>query len=939
MRGGSGGLGLTTRGEGLWERGLAGLPVAASTLVGREQERLDVAELLTRGRLVTLTGAGGCGKTRLALEVAGDVAAEFADGACWVDLAGVRDPGMMATSLADAVGVREEPHQALLDTLVEQLRGWDVLVVLDNCEHLVESCAAAVAALMRSCPRVRVLATSRAPLVVEGETAWEVPPLSVPDPDARSAQEVVLADSARLFELRARQVRAGFALRDDNAAVVGEICRRLDGMPLAVELAATRVRVLSPSQIAEGLADRFRLLTGGVRDTEARQQTLEASVAWSYDLLSDAERLTLARLSVFAGSFELEAAQTVVAGPGIEETQVLDLVTALADGSLLQVGERDGQVRYRLLETIRMYAGERLAKLDDPARVRDRHLDFYVALAGRERAGLVGSDGEGWSARLTAELSDLRAAMAWAVESDRPLTVVDIAEPTQWFWVDRGRYLEIERWLRAAINAPAATDADRVRGLVTATWVMFGSGHLASAHGFADQAVPVARMVDEPDVVALSLAMRALTGLSSGLASSEDAKADANESVSLAAGIEDNATRSSVLIIAGTTACYGHSLEDGRRLLEQALGVCEDAGISFYLSSAYAFLGTWLLFCGDLDRCRRHARRGVEWSRRIDRPGVESVALGGLAIADLLTGDIDAAREQIADAEALLRARGLSSSLFALIMGRWAALTAYRCVATGEARQVIDARRRSAREQGDRYFEAWAAWLLGLLALEDGRHDDARAQFEHCRTLSVDPRYPFTLGRALIGLADLDGDPAQAWELAHEGLEVLADFGDRIGTAEALETLAGVAMDLDRPGQALRLLAAAERFHHDTGIVRFPLAADRAARHVAAARAQLGPDDAEAIWSEGMRLSLNEAVAYARRGRGERARPQAGWASLTPTERETVRLVAEGHTNAEIGERMFVSVHTVKKHLSHVYAKLGLDGRSELVAQAARRDL
>jgi DNA-binding CsgD family transcriptional regulator len=347
----------------------------------------------------------------------------------------------------------------------------------------------------------------------------------------------------------------------------------------------------------------------------------------------------------------------------------------------------------------------------------------------------------------------------------------------------------------------------------------------------------------------------------------------------------------------------------------------------------------YLLFSGELDRAREHAQQGIAWARRIDRPGWEAYALAVLAAANLLVGDIDAARNQIADAEALLHARTLSPNVFELAIGRWTNLVAYRSGATGEAGWAAEALRRTARDRGIRFYEAWALWLLALIALAEQRPEDARVHLEHCRRLSVDPRYPFTLGRALIGLAYLTGDPEDAWELTHRGLEVLADSGDRVGTAEALVAVAGLTAARGQPDQALRLLAAAERFHADTGLGRLPLQAERAEQHTAASRARLHPDTAEACWAEGTHLSLEEAVAYARRGRGERGRPQVGWAALTPTEREIVRLVAEGHTNAEIGERLFVSVHTVKKHLSHVYAKVGLGGRAELVAQAALLDL
>jgi DNA-binding CsgD family transcriptional regulator len=403
--------------------------------------------------------------------------------------------------------------------------------------------------------------------------------------------------------------------------------------------------------------------------------------------------------------------------------------------------------------------------------------------------------------------------------------------------------------------------------------------------------------------------------------------------------LEDDDTRAIVLAFAGVTTCDGRSLGEGVELLERTVAVCEDAGVSFTRPTAHSQMGTYLLFTGELDRARQQSRQGLDWARRIDRPGWEAFALAGFAAADLLVGDIDAAAQQLADAEALLSARALSPNTFEPLVGRWRVLVAHCSGETDEARRAAERMRRTTHERGTRLYEAWALWLLGLVAVAEQQPEAATEHLERCRQLSVDPRYPFTLGRSLVGLACLPGDPEQAWEQVHEGLEVLADSGDRVGAVEALEAVAGLAAARDRPDQALRLLAAAERFHDDTSLVRLPLQAERATRHTAAARARLDPGDAEACWAEGAQLTLNEALAYARRGRGERGGPQVGWAALTPTEREIVRLVTEGHTNTEIGERLFVSVHTVKKHLSHVYAKVGLDGRAELAAHAARHDL
>ena len=272
----------------------------------------------------------------------------------------------------------------------------------------------------------------------------------------------------------------------------------------------------------------------------------------------------------------------------------------------------------------------------------------------------------------------------------------------------------------------------------------------------------------------------------------------------------------------------------------------------------------------------------------------------------------------------------------------WLALSAYASGDLEAARATAAEIVRIGRGGGSRWDEAIGEWLLGVLAHGQERHDDARAHLEASRALSTDPRLPFPLGRSLLGLAELaeeDEDLDEAWELAHDGLEVLDDYGDRVGAAAALETIADLAVALGEPERSLRLLAASQRFHTDAGIARFPLQADRFDRARNAARAALDPTDATACWDAGGELSLADAVAYARRGRGERQRPRIGWASLTPVERDVVRLVAEGHTNAEIGQRLFISVNTVKKHLSHVYAKVDVDGRADLAAQVARRDL
>ncbi len=754
-----------------------------------------------------------------------------------------------------------------------------------------------------------------------------------------SASAVAATDAARLFEVRARQVAADFRIGDDNASAVAEICRRLDGIPLAIELAAARVRVLAPGQIAAGLSDRFRLLTGGLRGAPARQQTLEASLDWSYNLLDDPQRLALARLSVFAGSFELDAAEEVVGGEGIDRDDVLDLVTALAEHSMVQVVERHGRARYRLLETIRVYARQRLSELDDPDRVRGRHLKFHIVLAGRAREGLHGAQPEPWVARLAAELDDLRAAMDWAAETGDLNGLVYITEPIVRFWLERGLSREMHRRLHDAAQVPGAPDDERVRGLNAAAALALSEP--ASFHRSASQAATLARTADVDGALAVALAQRALSGILSGLSSNEQVEADVEEALQRAKLCRDASTHAHVLQFAGAALLISRSIDAGYHLFQQDVEVCEANNLAFHLPAAHGGALAWLAWSGRLDQVRRHARRAVELSRQLGRPGWEAAGLTGLAAAAVLQGDHIRAQHWLSEAQAALGPRALEGTHYGMWTRQWLGLSAYASGDMEAARATAAEIVRIGRGGGSRVEEAMGEWLLGMIARSQQRHDDARAHLEACRALSADPRLPHTLGWSLLGLAELakEEDLGKAWELAHDGLEVLDDYGGRVGAAAALEVIADLAVALGEPERALRLLAASQRFHTDKGIARFSLQADRFDRLRDTAQVELGSADTTACWDAGNKLSLAEAIAYARRGRGERQRPQIGWASLTPVERDVVRLVAEGHTNAAIGQRLFISPNTVKKHLTHVYAKVDVDGRAGLAAQVARRDL
>ncbi len=916
------------------------VPTNPSVLVGRVRERIEVTGLFEEARLVTLLGAGGCGKTRLAIELAGELASRFRDGVSWVDLGSLDTPSMITPAVAAAVGIRERPSEGILDTLIDHLEEHHLLLVLDNCEHLVESCAQVVAALLGGCSELRVLATSREPLAVRGEAGYVVAGLATPPPDVLSRASVGEKDAARLFELRARQVRSGFRITDADAEAVGRICRRLDGIPLALELAAARVRVLSPQQIAERLDDRFRLLTGGARDGPVRQRTLEESVQWSYDLLDVPQQRALARLSVFTGGFGLAAAERVVAGADIAVAHVLDLITDLVDRSLLQVTDGGGGARYRMLETIRAYARQRLVEIDDPTQLRDRHLDHFVSLAREAQPGLLGVDPEPWIERLGSEVDDLRAAMDWAVASGRGLEVLDIAEATFNFWMVRGLYVEMSRRLHDAVRALPAADAGSARGLMAASLLTMMGGDHPAGHALADEAISLARVQGDQPTLARALVYRGWCASLSGEAGSERITADMEAGIALAEQVGEHETRLGGMMFSGTLDLPGRSFADGHRLLEQAVDEMEQAGYTYLLVIARTFLGArCVLPAGDLDRAREHAETALTMGRRIGLRSFISTALTVLGGAAVLGGDERSAREQLAEALEVAEQSGLRTDV--MVARDWIALSADRFGTPAEARTAAEAALAAAREVGSRPFEASAERLLGVAALRDGRHQVAEEHLVRARDGSSEPRNVFTLGRSLLALAHLaaaDDELAHARELAHEGLDVLAEHQDRPGVAEALETLGALYVAWGQPDPALRLLGATERYRTEAGIGRFPLEAATVARCLNAA-GRLGADESDVSRQEGTAMSLDEAVAYVRRGRGERNRPPTGWASLTPTERDVVRLVARGCSNAEVGEQLFVTVNTVKTHLSHVYAKVQIEGRAELAAEAARRNL
>jgi predicted ATPase/class 3 adenylate cyclase/DNA-binding CsgD family transcriptional regulator len=894
------------------------LPVQFTSFVGREAEIDDVRQLLADNRLVTLTGAGGVGKTRLAIEVASGVAGGFEGGVWLVDLAPITDPDLVPVAVIRALGLPDQQGSSTMDMLLRFVGDRRMLLVLDNCEHLLDACAALVAALQGGCPAVTLVATSREPIGVPGEVSWRVPSLSLAD------------EAIELFADRAGRVRPDFRLTDDNAVAAAEICRRLDGVPLAIELAAARARVMSLTEIRDSLHDRFRLLTGGARTAVRRQQTLRASVEWSHALLTEPERVVFARLAVFMGGFDLDAAEAVVGGGDVERFQVLDLVTLLVDKSLIVPETTSGRTRYRLLETVRQYALEKLGESGQADAVRSRHRDHYTTLAAR--LDTPAATGHERSLEQTdTELDNLRAAFTWSRENADIELASLLASSLQELWLGRGRVLEGLAWFDAVLadqDARPGEVAPALRAAVLADRAMLDAFMGANSDMVQVlEALAIARQVDDP-----ALLLRALTAC-------------------------------------GCIAVYDPDV--ARPYFAEAIGLARSTGDEWRLSQILSWQAVGAVMVGEPIAVRAvaeegrevadangygHASRGCRWSLGVAQ-GMEGDPVGAIAKLSEVIADADAAHDRYWGCNALFMqalmlayhgdlsaSRGAATAAVAAAadLGGFFPGLAYvglttATLAAGDVAAADEAITAGLPYLGIQPKQA-AIWIAYAAQAAMARGDLAAAR--RLADDAVEATSGFHLSLALTtrsGVAIAQGEPEQADRDAHEALAVAASTGAYGATSETLECLAALAVGAGSQLEAARLFGAADAVRKRGGFVRFKIFAVFEFS-IATLRDAMGEKDFESAWAEGAALSTKEAIAYAQRRRGgRRKRPTSGWASLTPTERDVVRLVSEGLANSDIATRLFVSPRTVQTHLTHVYAKLGLSSRVQLAQEAVRR--
>lgn len=894
------------------------LPVYITSFVGRAWEFDELRRVIDANGLVTLTGPGGVGKTRLAIELAYQIGADFPSGTWYVDLAPITDGDVVPVAAIRALHLPDQPGRSAIDTLVSFVGDRQMLFVVDNCEHLLDATAALLSPLLSACPRIKLLATSREPIAVAGEVTWRVPSLSL------------AGDAIELFADRARLVRPEFGLTEESAATVTEICRRLDGIPLAIELAAARVRAMSLNDVLDGLRDRFRLLTGGTRTAVQRQQTLRASVDWSHSLLTAPERILFRRLSAFLGGFDLDAAQAVAAAGDIEGYQVLDQLTLLVDKSLVVAEEGRRAARYRLLETVRQYALEKLGESGEADDTRTRHRDYYLA-----RAALIDRtarlDHDQLVDSVEAEIDNLRAAFTWSLENTHIDHAMRLTTALQPLWLARGRLQEGLAWYRAAFDERDAhqttlTPATHSQALADRAMLhVWTVGTFATEE--AEQALAIARELRDPAVLAHALAA---TGF---VATYRHASPESNltEAIALARELGDARRLGQILgwrayagFLDGDPATARAAGEEGRAHA-QAAGdgftsrFCDNWGIN-----------TSLAMQGDLDSAAQVCAAVIaDAEAAADRL---NKFLGLLHMSHVLAyqGATEASRN------AALAAIEVSDELGGAIPGIGYLALAISALAAGDIPRAAEANVAAGRQAGTQpEMSAIQLWRRAETELALGHVTEARC----CADNAVDEtagwhRMAALTTRARVALAQ--ALPEQAERDARLALAIASENNAVLFVPDTLECLAQLTADAGGGRDAARLLGAADAIRRRMHAVRFKVHDGDVGASASALRNVMGPSNFDSAFAAGAALSVDEAIAYALRGRGERKRPSSGWAALTPTELDVVRLVGDGLGNKDIASKLFMSHRTVQTHLTHVYAKLDLKSRVQLAQESAR---
>ena len=853
------------------------LPLQLTSFVGREKEMLQVKRMLLGDRFVTLTGPGGTGKTRLAVQVAAELLELFPDGVWLVELASLVDPLLVPQTIAATLEIRESSGRPMDTLLTDYLRGKEMLMILDNCEHLLSASAQIASTLLQACPNLCILTTSREALDIPGEMSFRVPSLSVPDPRHTPPIEALSQyESIRLFVERAEAIQPEFTLTSANASSVAQICRRLDGIPLAIELAVARVKMMPVEQVTARLDNRFRLLTGGSRTALPRHQTLQALIDWSYDLLSDAERILLQRLSVFAGGWTLEAAEMICAGDAIQRDDVLDLLTQLVNKSLVIPDYHlDTEGRYHLLETIRQYARERLLEASGGGvEIRERHLQYFLELGEQAEPEIRGPNQITWLDRLENEVDNIRAALEWALESNVEASA-RLASALLWFWHIRSRKSEGIDWLERALStlSPGRDGTPLSRGQMSIRGKALNViGSLLVMHGNPEQGETASR---ESLAIHQSLGPAGRSGVAHALwnlaqgsshrESIEEAQKISEQAVALYREMHDKFGIAQCLDNLGSHRLMRGDYENAKLLWEEDLALRRELrdkdGIAWILTC----LGELAFWRGDFEQAMSLYAESQSVFREVGNKWAVSMTISGTGSIILAQGDFDQAAKLYEEALAFGRDMGdlnaIASRRYDLARVAWS-----RGDYDMAAKFYDETLKFVQRELNNRGAIAGTLYELGEVAWAQGDLVLAAKRYKESLEAGREIGAQFTIAIALNGLGKVarsQGEYEKAHSLHKEALTILRGTGNRWSTSYVLEAFATLAVLRGDMQHATKLYAADESFYSHFRFLMSPLERDTHEQNLETLRNAIDRDIFDAWWSEGQAMTREQAIEFA----------------------------------------------------------------------------
>ncbi len=799
------------------------LPIQLTNFIGREQEIAAIEERLSTTRLLTLTGSGGIGKTRLALQVAADLLEDHTDGVWFVELA-EQNETTLVPQVAKALGLREEPGRSLAETLTDFLKSKSLLLVLDNCEHLVASCAQLVNDLLRACPNLRVLATSRESLGIGGEALWRVSSLTHPKlPPCPPLESLTQYEAVRLFIERATAVKQDFTVTNQNAPALAEICYRLDGIALAIALAAVRVKLLSVVQICQRLESRFRLLTGGGRTALPRQQTLQAAVDWSHELLSESERILFRRLSVFVGGWTLEAAEAICAGEGVEDYEVLDLLQRLVDTSLVEVLTEE---RYKFLESIWQYSRDKLSESGEIAALQRGHLDWFLKLAEEAEPELTGKNQIIWLERLEAEHDNLRTALGYSQTAEGGLEAGLRLACALWrFWFTRGYYEEGREYLTTLLSYKEifyATTVERANAQKGAGTLTFCQGNYGAAKALYEESLAIYRELGNKTGIANSLNNLGNVAYTQG--NYGVAKTLYKESLATQRDMSDKTGIANSLNNLGNMASDQGDYGIAKTLYEESLAIYWELGNKTGIANSFSCLGNVVYAQGDYAAAKSLYEESLAITRELGEKLGMAKSLNNLGYMADTQGDYAAAAARYQESLILYRELEHKSGIADSLSG------------------------------------------LGIIAYYQGDYATATARHQESLTLRRELGGKWGIAICLNNLgkvASAQSDYQAARKLHEESLTIFTELESKRGIAYALKWLAEVYRGENQLEQAARLFGAAEGLR---ATISYPLSPFNKRLHdssVAALRAVLGEAAFTAAWEAGRAMTIEQAIAHA----------------------------------------------------------------------------